>query len=259
MKEVKSFFKSIAVAFSIYSKIPMPKFDWDTEDMKYHLIFFPFVGLAVGFVMGLWLVVANRLNIGNVATKIVLLAIPVLLTGGLHLDGFMDTMDALSSYKSREEKLKILSDPHIGAFSVISIVVYFMLYLGFVLEILSVKGMLIYLLSFALSRALCGVILLSFEKAKKDGMLSSEDKNTKKTIVRPVLIAEAILLLGIITFASYMYAAIFTITELLFFFWYKRMLKKNFGGISGDTAGYYISMFEIIAAFTVMVGGLLGI
>ena len=41
------------------------------------------------------------------------------VTGGFHIDGFMDTMDAFHSYKPREEKLAILKDSHIGAFAVI--------------------------------------------------------------------------------------------------------------------------------------------
>ena len=40
---------------------------------------------------------------------------------GFHVDGFMDTMDALHSYQPRERKLEILKDSHIGAFSVIKL------------------------------------------------------------------------------------------------------------------------------------------
>ena len=43
--------------------------------------------------------------------------IPVLITGGIHLDGLLDTADALSSYKTKEEKLEILKDSHAGAFA----------------------------------------------------------------------------------------------------------------------------------------------
>ena len=47
MKVIKTIFKSIDVAFSIYSKIPMPRFEWDSEDMKYHMCFFPWVGAVI--------------------------------------------------------------------------------------------------------------------------------------------------------------------------------------------------------------------
>ena len=44
MKGLKKIGKAFVVAFSLYSKIPMPRFNWESEDMKYHLCFFPWVG-----------------------------------------------------------------------------------------------------------------------------------------------------------------------------------------------------------------------
>ena len=45
---MKSLINSFVVAFSMYSKIPMPRADWTKENMKYSMCFFPWVGLAVG-------------------------------------------------------------------------------------------------------------------------------------------------------------------------------------------------------------------
>ena len=44
MSVIKSFF----IAFSIYSKIPVPQFAWKEEDMRYTLCFFPWVGAVIG-------------------------------------------------------------------------------------------------------------------------------------------------------------------------------------------------------------------
>ncbi len=56
--------------------------------------------------------------------------IPVFVSGGIHLDGFMDTMDALGSWGDKEKKLEILKDSHNGAFAVIGICCYFTVSLG---------------------------------------------------------------------------------------------------------------------------------
>ena len=40
--------KALCIAFSIYSKIPVPIFDWKEKEMKYQLIFFPWVGAVIG-------------------------------------------------------------------------------------------------------------------------------------------------------------------------------------------------------------------
>ena len=52
------------------------------------------------------------------------------MTGGIHLDGFMDTKDALNSYGSREEKLRILKDSRVGAFAVIRLALYLLIFLA---------------------------------------------------------------------------------------------------------------------------------
>ena len=76
----------------------------------------------------IWFLIVNAAGIGAVAASFIGTAIPLLVTGGFHVDGFMDTTDALSSYREKEERLRILKDPHIGAFAVIGVVIYYLLY-----------------------------------------------------------------------------------------------------------------------------------
>ncbi len=40
--------RSLAIAFSMYSKIPVPQFDWEERDMRFVMAFFPLVGLVIG-------------------------------------------------------------------------------------------------------------------------------------------------------------------------------------------------------------------
>ena len=51
---MKSIFKSFIIAFSMYSKIPMPRTEWKEEDMRYVFVFFPLVGIVVGLVFYVW-------------------------------------------------------------------------------------------------------------------------------------------------------------------------------------------------------------
>lgn len=64
----------------------------------------------------------------------------MLVTGGIHLDGFLDTQDAMSSYQERERRLEILKDPRAGAFAIISGIVYFLIYLGINSELIAIDG-----------------------------------------------------------------------------------------------------------------------
>ena len=104
MRIIKSFF----IAFSMYSKIPMPQFAWKDEDMRYALCFFPWVGAVIGVLWYLWKWICARFGVGTLCYTVVGTAIPILITGGFHVDGFLDTCDALHSYRPRERKLEIL-------------------------------------------------------------------------------------------------------------------------------------------------------
>ena len=111
--------KSLIIAFAMYSKFPMPRVDWEKKALSWALCWFPLVGLAVGAVLWLWLALAGWLGFGAVFTAALALLLPIALSGGIHLDGFCDTCDALSSHQSRERKLEILKDSHTGAFAII--------------------------------------------------------------------------------------------------------------------------------------------
>ena len=93
-------------------------------------------------------------------------AIPLLITGGFHADGFMDTMDAFCSYQLREKKLEILKDSHIGAFAVIGLIVYGLLYMAAFSEIQD-KNLLQIVVRLFLIRCLSGISVVLFPVGKK--------------------------------------------------------------------------------------------
>ena len=89
--------KNMAVAFSMYSNIPVPSFEWTKDNMKYSMCFFPIVGAVVGAVMIGVFYLLNLAGFGSTFNGAVLAVVPILVTGGIHVDGFLDTADAISS------------------------------------------------------------------------------------------------------------------------------------------------------------------
>lgn len=247
---MKGFFKALAVAFSIYSKIPMPHFEWAGKDMKYHLCFFPLVGAVIGALEFLWWLLKDVLCFGQIFYICISFTIPVLVTGGFHLDGFMDTMDAIHSYKPKDKKLEILEDPHIGAFSVISFAVYVLLCLGFGSELKRVDGIAAACFSFFISRAFSGLGVVLFPKAKKEGMLASESDNSSKRVVVGSLVGQLIVafLAEFFLVLRYGMAPLFcSAAQLLSFVFYYFFAKKQFGGINGDLAGFFVCLAELVS------------
>ena len=76
----------------------MPQFEWKEEDMKYMLCFFPRIGAVTGGLIYLWKIICDRFGVGELCYTMIGAAIPVLVTGGFHVDGFMDTMDICSLF-----------------------------------------------------------------------------------------------------------------------------------------------------------------
>lgn len=101
------------------------------------LIWWEFVIRGIEY--ALWML-ADRFQLPVFAETLFWAAVPLLITGGFHVDGFMDVQDAFNSYKPKEEKLKILKDPHIGAFEVISLGILVLLYISFTYLLLETKN-----------------------------------------------------------------------------------------------------------------------
>ena len=76
-----------------------------------------------------------RLQAGDILRSAGYVLIPVAVTGGIQLDGLLDTADALSSYQPRERKLEILKDSNAGAFAVITACCYFLAAFGIFSEL----------------------------------------------------------------------------------------------------------------------------
>ena len=104
---MRSLYNSFIIAVSIYSRIPMPKVEWSQKNMKYTLCFFPVIGVVIGALFYAWGRICMACGFGQVCFALFGTVIPIAVTGGVHLDGFMDTADALHSSEKKEKKLAI--------------------------------------------------------------------------------------------------------------------------------------------------------
>ena len=239
--------RATGMAFALYSRIPMPPLDWESGARRYTLYAFPLVGLAVGGGLLLWTWLAGALGLGQPLWAAGMTAIPLLITGGIHLDGFCDTVDALSSHQTREKKLEILKDPHTGAFAVMGCVAYLLLTFALWTQPqgsgrwLTVQMMAV---GFVLSRSMSALSVVSFPCAKSSGLVHSFSSAAQKRNVRiaAAVFAAACVLLWI----HPLLGAVLTGCCLLNFWYYYRMSQKQFGGITGDLAGYFLQLNEII-------------
>ncbi|MDR1395256.1 MAG: adenosylcobinamide-GDP ribazoletransferase [Deltaproteobacteria bacterium] len=84
--------------------------------------YFPLTGLVCGLILALVWLILGTLDFSVSLKSVLAVTGLIILTRGFHLDGLADTADALLSHRSREEKLAIFKDPHLGTFGVLAIV-----------------------------------------------------------------------------------------------------------------------------------------
>lgn len=170
--------KGMLAAFMTFSRIPVVGVRIDKEDMKYSMCFLPVIGIIIGLIQWLADAAFIWLGAGELMRVALMTAVPVLVTGGIHMDGFCDTTDAVSSYQTKERKLEILKDSNAGAFAVIYGVLWFVLYAGALSEIHTLVG--IFACTYVISRAMAAMSVVNFRAARQDGMGAGEKKLVKE-------------------------------------------------------------------------------
>lgn len=251
------FFEPIWVALSTYSAIPVPQFEWTEKNMKYAICWFPMVGVLCGGALFLWDTLARVLNISSLFFAVVAVCIPLLITGGIHMDGYMDTVDALSSHQSRERKLEIMKDPNCGAFAVIYCGVYLLLNLGFLYELYERDCVAVLCPIFLLSRALSALCALNLPNARKTGMLCSYTKNTERRIANIALgILVCVVSVSLVLLCPAV-GGVAVLAAICTTLCYRTMALKIFGGVTGDTSGFFLQICELVCLAGGWIGGLL--
>ncbi len=246
--------RSFLIAFSTYSRIPVPQVEWTEENRRYSMCFFPLVGLVIGLAVWGWFALCAKLGIGPFLRGAAAALLPLLISGGIHMDGFMDTLDALASWQPPEKRLEILKDSHTGAFAVMGCAGYLLLSAALYSEADLSKAWLLPGV-FVASRALSAWALVTLKNARPQGML---DDFSRSAQVRLVTVSSGIYVLLCLVFwavAGGWTALLCAAGAVLSFAVYRRMAFRRFGGVTGDLAGWFLQVTELALTAAVVIGG----
>ena len=223
----------------------MPRIEWNAQSLSGLLAALPLVGAVIGLVCWLFILLAGLLELPRILSAGGVTLIPLALSGGIHMDGFADTVDALKSYGDQEKKRAILKDPHVGAFAVIGTVCWLLLYFALCASLpLNDKMLALLGLTHVTARAcgaLAGAVLPS---SSKQGMLYSFREAVSRSDVR-ILIGWLVISLAVAAVLMPLAAVLSAAAAAGVFLYVKRTARKQFGGMSGDLAGFCISVTEI--------------
>ena len=119
---MKKLLKAFCMSFSMFCAIPTPfAHVWEDSVRSLMLVVFPFVGTVIGAIWAGAGVLMRYFGCPHLFAAAILTLLPYWLSGGIHLDGFMDCCDAVFSRRPLEKKREILKDSHVGSFAVMSL------------------------------------------------------------------------------------------------------------------------------------------
>ena len=167
---------------------------------------------------------------------------------GFFVDYFARAEDALPQIDQYEiffghDAQAILADPHCGAFAVIRLCSYFVAMLGLcaAVEPTPAAGLCMGA-AFTLERALSGLAVTSFPMAKNTGLAHAFASAADRRRVRGGLAVLSVLLS---LFLVWQGGALAAAAAWLVFWHYHHTAIKQFGGISGDLAGWFVQRAEL--------------
>jgi adenosylcobinamide-GDP ribazoletransferase len=238
----------LALAFQFLTRIPIPvSCPWNEGTSRWALRFYPIVGFVIGGVAAIMLYFAHH-SLAIWVTSLLVLSVWTWLTGGLHLDGWMDIADAAGSNAPFEKKMEILKDPRVGSFAVICLVFLLLWKLVLIHEIASslsensVRFILISIIFIpGIARFGAAVMMYVLPGLEGQGLASAWKRNL---LLRDILIAFLPLLaVMLLEPMLLLIVLIFSLFILLFSFW----IIKVFRNVNGDALGAAIEGGELAA------------
>jgi adenosylcobinamide-GDP ribazoletransferase len=237
--------RALACAMQFLTRIPLAtRTLFDNKDYANSLAWYPVIGLILGGLVWLSGVTLAGLSSTSLAAALVL-AVWVLLTGALHLDGVADCADAwVGGFSDREKTFQIIKDPRSGPIAVV-VLVLVLLVKWAALEVLlgSEHWWIIWLIPL-LARGAMPYIFWRLDYISSSGLGSAFVEGlSRQRIVISLLFVVVIAVLSLT--AQLEILVLFVVVSLLIYLWWKRASYQKLGGFNGDCAGALVEFLEL--------------
>lgn len=245
---MKKYFQALLMCRSMFCAIPCPwNRVWNEEARDKMLLFLPVIGLEMGAVwLGIgW--ICRHFALTPLITGLLLSVHPFLATGFLHLDGYMDVIDAVKSCRGFEERRRILKDSHVGAFAVIGVVLLVVAQFAVCGSFKENANLCVLLLIPVVSRccsALAVTILSPMDTSQYAGQKKSSGRVATILIMLVAAVSAGFVFWGLWGFVF--------VGELAGYGLALRKGYKALQGINGDICGYALTISELAALFVMV-------
>ena len=214
--------------------------------MRWMMVVFPLVGVLIGALMYGWLWICSRFVAHDALRAVGITLIPIIVTGGLHLDGLADTCDALGANTTPERRREILKDPRSGAFGVIGVVVHLVAYFGIALALEpTADNAWLLSLGFVLSRAMSAYAVLTLKTAQEGTANYFRDSASRGARYVTYAIVVIVVALMYVLAEDKLNLVAPYLASLWCYLYLQFTAKRKFEGMSGDLAGWFLQRCEL--------------
>lgn len=236
---------------------------WTEESFGKSVKYFPAVGAVLGICYALPLFVLVEFSGGElpIFTGALSFFLTVVLTGGIHCDGLMDSADGLFSGRERARMLEIMKDSCAGAFGVVSLVTAAALEISAAAELVRIspqKFLVAVYVAPIVGRLAMVLAIANFPYARPEGLGKAFAKYaTLQTFLAAA--AETILLLVPLNFLSmeiFSVAVVAVLLAMIFALNVGRYVTAKLGGLTGDIYGAVEMLTEILVLIIFLFAGL---
>ena len=221
--------------------------EWSAADFGKSVKFFPLIGAVLGFCYALaaYLLLIflplHQIELPRHFVAVILLALPILLTGGLHCDGFMDTMDGVFSGRTRERMLEIMKDSCVGSNAVTAFVLYLLMQWALLLDFPPREIVAALFVMPIIARLNMAIGVICYPYARPEGMGKAFADHANSCSLLFAILSALILVLPVGIFAIISMGV-----SLVFGYWFSRYVTKKLGGLTGDVYGAVSQLTELV-------------
>lgn len=239
MRLITAFF----MTWGCFCAIPCPVRIWDEKARPLMLTCLPLLGLVIGGVWALAALAFSYLPGLGFFGAALLTVLPYLLSGFIHLDGFMDCSDAILSRRDLPERQRILKDSHTGAFAVICVCILMLLSYS-LFSTMALERQQLWALVFipAVVRSCSGIAVDVLQPLGTSGYAGTYREGIEKSHI-VAMAATGLVCVGLSLILSGLsgLSAVAAILGSVLTLWYG---VRQLGGMSGDISGYAITVGE---------------
>ena len=244
--------KSFLIGLQFLTRINIVKQSiWTEQSFGESVKYFPAVGAVLGIICALVVGILNLLNLPLFTGTIGFVSL-IILTGGIHCDGLMDSADGLFSGREREKILAIMKDSRAGSFGVVAMILVAVIEVSTLAELARLSTWQLCAAIYSapiIGRLMMVVTIGAFPYARESGMGKAFAQfTTRRTIIFAAV--EAIILL--LPLQSLNAAAAIMVTFCVT--WrFGTFAVGKIGGVTGDIYGAVTTLAEMFALMTFLV------